>query len=284
VRRIGCRGGGIDSRRLRGAHRTRNQLHHRAHNNHYDNYHCTAKRRRGARIAAAPAGPQPTTMQQLCDAQAWPRPVPAVAGLIRNEVSIGALGCWDNLAVIAPDGHDVENDTANKAQTYRITDVSPAPGTPIGPHDTVTVDVKPLETPSPALHPCDWVTPAEAAGILGSPTPTAVSASDTVGSVTPFCGYNTGDNLVTSQLYLPGSFPVDAAAQFNMGTAADEQSTDIAGLPGPAHCTTAQHDKGLLRTVNVLPSGNRLYSVDGINLTCDTLKQFAQIAILRLGM
>jgi hypothetical protein len=64
-----------------------------------------------------PVGPQPTTMRQLCDEQAWPRPVPAAAGLILNDASTGALGCWDNLAAIAPDGHDVENDRANDAQT-----------------------------------------------------------------------------------------------------------------------------------------------------------------------
>jgi hypothetical protein len=69
-----------------------------------------------------------------------------------------------------------------------------------------------------------------------------------------------------------------------MGTVADEPSTDIAGLPGPAHCTTARRDKGPLRTLNVLLGGNRLYSVDGINLMCDTVKQFALAAIPRLGM
>jgi hypothetical protein len=239
-----------------------------------------------SQTAPQPAGPEPTSMQQLCDMQAWPRPVPVVSGIILDDASTGALGCWDNVKAIAPDGHDVENDTASSHGIYRITDVSPAPGTLIGRNDAVTVHVVPVDitTTTPALHPCDWVTDVDAARIIGGQSPTLDPTGDEAGSVAPFCTYNFGDNGLTSQLNLPGSFAVDAAADFNTaGRGADEQSTDVAGLPGAARCITAQRDKGPLRTLNVLLSGNRLYSADGMNLSCDTLKQFAQVAISNIG-
>ena len=73
---------------------------------------------------SATAAPGPTTVQQVCDAQTWPRPVPQVKGEIFDDAATGALAYWDNLTAIAPDGHDVANGPANHG-SYRITSVSP---------------------------------------------------------------------------------------------------------------------------------------------------------------
>jgi len=59
--------------------------------------------------------------------------------------------------------------------------------------------------------------------------------------------------------------------------------SDVAGLPGPARCTSAQRDKGRLHTLVVLLGGERIYMADAVNVSCDTLKQFAQTAIPRIG-
>jgi hypothetical protein len=213
--------------------------------------------------------------------------VPSVAGIILGDADIGALGCWDNIKAIAPDGHDAESDPEDVVQgrTYRITDVSPAPGTLIGRNETVTVHVAPVDlfAVAPALHPCDWITTDEAAEFLGASSVTTDPAGDEAGSVAPFCVYDSGGESVTSQLYLPGSFPVDAASEFGARAAAAEQSVDFDGLPGPARCTTAQRDKGPLHTLLVLLGDNRLYSADALNVSCDTLRQFAQAAVARIG-
>lgn len=233
-----------------------------------------------------PNGVQPTSIQQLCDMQAWPRAVPSVAGLILGDADVGALGCWDNIRAIAPDGHDAESDPEDMTQgrTYRITDVSPAPGTLIGRADTVTLKVVPVDllAVAPALHPCDWITTDEAAKFLGASV-TTEPVGDEAGSVEPFCEYLSGGGEgVTSQLFLPGSFPVDAASEFSVRTVAVEQSVDVDGLPGPARCTTVQREKGPLHTLLVLLSDNRLYSVDTLNVSCDALLQFAHTAVARI--
>jgi len=139
--------------------------------------------------------------------QSWPRPVPQVKGAIFDRAATGALACWDNLKAIAPDGHDVANGPAGDG-TYRITSVSPAPGTPVGHSDVVTLHVVPVDvTGSPALHPCDWITPAEAEKSLGDSSASTVPADDQSGATSPFCTYNTGSHFFTSQLYLPGRRP-----------------------------------------------------------------------------
>jgi hypothetical protein len=238
-----------------------------------------------SRSVTTPLSPPPTSIQALCDAQTWPRPVPPVVGAILDDAASGSLACWDKLKAIAPDGHDAENNSTKDDldATYRITAVSPPPGTPIGRSDWVTVHVVPVDlyaTP-PALHPCDWVTTKEAANLLGD-TAATFPVGDESGSSEPFCNYSAGSYMVTSQLYLPGSFPVDAATTFSM-RAAEGQGSDVDGLPGPARCTTAQRDAGPLRTLYVLLDGNRVYMADALNLSCDTLKQFAQAAIPRIG-
>jgi hypothetical protein len=212
-----------------------------------------------------------------------------------GDVESGALACWDNLKAIAPDGHDVETSTADvtEGKTYRIVDVSPAPGTLIGRNDPVTVHVVPFslfDAPK-TQHPCNWVTNDEAAVLLGGSSVTADPTGDETGSVGPFCMYSSGPSSVTSQLYLPGSFPADAASEFLFRSAVVQssdgsgvtRSTDVDGLPGPARCTTAQREKGPLHTLLVLLGDDRLYVADALTVDCDALKQFAQTAIARIG-
>jgi hypothetical protein len=236
--------------------------------------------------AATTQKPQPTSVQQVCDAQSWPRPVPAVVGLILDDVDVGSLGCWDNIREIAPDGHDAYNNSTRDdvRTTYRITDISPSPGTPIGRNDWVTLHVVPVNllTAPAAFHPCDWVTAAEAARFLGDPSATTNPTDDESGATSPFCTYSTGSHFVTSQLHLPASFPVDARTAFNMW-GADGEGSDVEGLPGPARCTSVQRDTGPLRTLLVLLSGDRTYAADALNVSCDTLRQFAEAAIPRIG-
>jgi hypothetical protein len=240
------------------------------------------------------SGPQPTTIDQLCTMQPWPHPIPTVAGLYLDDVIAGSLGCWDNIKAIAPDGHDVEtsSDDVIEGKTYRIVDVSPRPGTVIGRSDFVNLHVVPFDLfdAPKTQHPCDWVTDDEAAALLGGASATADPSGDETGSVEPFCVYSSGPNSVTSQLYLPESFPVDAQSEFLFRSAVQRtdgagpaHSTDVEGLPERARCTTAQRDAGPLHTLLVLLGGNRLYVAEALNVSCDTLRQFAEAAIARIG-
>jgi hypothetical protein len=231
---------------------------------------------------SATAAPGPTTVQQVCDAQAWPRPVPQVVGVILNDADSGALACWDNVKAIAPDGHDLEN--GPESGTYRITGVSPAPGTPIGRSDVVTLQVVPVDvTASPAFHPCGWVTADQAAKFLGVSSTSAVPAGDESGSAEPFCSYRSDSHFVTSQLSLPASFAVDAQTELNM-LVAGGRGNEVAGLPGRAYCSTTQSGGKTSTTLQVLLGGNRLYQALGWDgESCDTLKQFAQTAIPRIS-
>jgi hypothetical protein len=100
-----------------------------------------------AQLAAA--GPAPTTVDQLCAAQQWPRSMPDVVGKNLDQVTgQGALACWDNVRGVAPDGHDPVGN-ATDAAGYLITAVSPPPGTPAGRHDAVTVQLTGVDRQAP---------------------------------------------------------------------------------------------------------------------------------------
>jgi hypothetical protein len=197
----------------------------------------------------------------------------------------GALLCWDDVRAIAPDGHDPLNNPndGDKGVEYRITDISPAPGTPVGRKDVITAHVvpEPLPAAHPAFFPCNWVTADEAARFLGVSSVTVVPAGDEPGAVAPFCGYNSGSNLVTSELQLPPYFAVDAQTDQAMN-AASGHASELSGLPGRAFCSASEHDNKKTAMLQVLLSGNRLYQALG-GESCDTLKQFAQAAIPRIN-
>ncbi|WP_067100008.1 hypothetical protein [Mycobacterium sp. 852002-40037_SCH5390672] len=199
-----------------------------------------------------------------------------------------SLICWDDVRAIAPDGHDPLNhpNDGDKGVVYPITDISPVPGTMVGRKDVITAHVvpEPLPAAQPAFFPCGWVTNDEAAGLLGGLPTTALPTGDEPGSATPFCSYHNDSHLVTSELQLPPDFPVDARTEQDMDAASGHMS-ELSGLPGRATCSESENEQHKKSTrLLVLLSGNRLYQAMGIEgASCDTLKQFAQAAIPRIG-
>jgi hypothetical protein len=222
----------------------------------------------------------PTTSEELCNAQAWPRPLPQVVGLVLGQATSGALICFDNVRALAPGGHDVMNDKGPTGP-WRITAISPAGGTPVGKADQVTLELAPEDpTAPPAFRPCDWVTTTEAANFLGVQSVSAWPVGDEAGSVSQSCDYSSGSDFVTSDLQLPGSYAVDARSEFGMAMAAGS-GIDVSGLPGPAYCGTPKGASGKgSAALTVLLSGDRIYRAFGA--PCDTLKKFAQTAIPRI--
>lgn len=223
----------------------------------------------------------PTTSEQLCNAQAWPRPLPQVVGLVFSQATSGALICFDNVAAMAPDGHNVMSDRGPTGP-WRITATSPASGTPVGRADQVTLQLAPEDpTTPPAFRPCDWVTTTEAADFLGVQAVSASPVGDQAGSVSQSCDYSSESHFVTSGLQLPGSYAVDARSEFGMAVALGNGS-DLSGLPGPAYCGAPKGAMGKdSAALTVLLSDDRIYRAFGA--PCDTLKKFAQKAISRIA-
>jgi hypothetical protein len=238
-----------------------------------------------ASASVAAAIPVPTTVEQLCAAEQWPRPMPDVVGKNLEQVTRqGALACWDNVRGVAPDGHDPV-DNATDAAGYLITAVSPPPGTPIGRHDAVTVQLTGIDRQAPpASRPCDWVTTDEAAGILGGPA-TAEPLVDEPGSVEFSCAYQRSpDSGVESELLMPGAFPVDAASALALATATANNPTTVEGLGVKAACVFNAGTTPPSTALLVVLGGDRLYRAVGkYYMSCDSLKLFAQTAIGRIG-
>jgi hypothetical protein len=132
--------------------------------------------------------------------------------------------------------------------------------------------------------PCDWVTTNQAASFLGGPVSTRPHG-DEAGSVDMSCDYNRSDDSgsgVQTDLRVPGAFPVDAASQFALSTA--ENATIVDGLGVKAACRYEPQTTPPSTTLLVLLNGDRLYRATGwYGVSCDTLKQFAQTAIGRIG-
>lgn len=246
---------------------------------------CSAHR--SAPRTTVPPLPGPTTVQQLCDAQAWPRPLPDVIGRLLYQAKDGALGCWDGVRAVAPDGHDPLHSPAQPAEkTYRIVAISPAVGTPTGRHDTVTVDVAELDPSKPAaFRPCEWVSETEARGMLGGQV-SLEPYGDQAGSVDMACIYNKPGDMgggVEVDLQVPGAFLVDAASQFALDS---RRGTVVEGVGVRAACLDDLTTSPPSTTLVVLLGGDRLLRVIRViqgNGSCDTLKRFAQLAIGRIG-
>lgn len=132
------------------------------------------------------------------------------------------------------------------------------------------------------LAACDWVTTDEAAGILEESV-TAYPLLDDPGSVEISCAYHgsEGDG-VESDLRLPGAFTTDAAAQFALATAGNVATVGDLGVKSV--CVVEPRTTPPSSTVVVLLSGDRLYRATGwYAQSCDTLRQFAEVAIGRIG-
>lgn len=237
-------------------------------------------------LRPASAGPGPTTVEELCNAQTWPRPVPDVVGRpLYQAARDGALLCWDDVRAVAPDGHDPLNNPVSLEKNYRITAVTPAPGALIGRHEPVTVRLVEVDPAvPPAFRPCDWVTTREAADLVGGP----VSASpdgDQAGSIDIGCYYDKVDEPgggVEVDLRLPGAYPVDAEAQFALAKASKYVNT-VGGIGVKAVCVHEPTTTPPSTTLVVLLSGGRLFRITAGYADCDTLKRFAQVALNRIG-
>jgi hypothetical protein len=193
----------------------------------------------------------------------------------------GSLFCFNVTEATAPDGHNVLHDVRSKAPDYRITSVSPSAGTSVSRSAALTIQVAPVDrSQPPAFRPCDWVATDEAAKFLGAQPVSTMSVGDQAGSVDQMCDYTAGNQMVISELQLPGSMPVDASTAFAM-TQARGAGNDVAGLPGRAHCSpSASGTVDSPAMLVVLLSHDRLYRATDDN--CDVLRQFAQAAIARI--
>lgn len=241
----------------------------------------------GGLAAPCAAQPGPATLDQLCGTLGWPRALPDVTGqFLSQTIRSGALGCWTNVRGIAPDGGDPVSSAAGTYRTdFRITAMSPSPGMTAGRADTVTLRLAPVDSAAPVgFQPCDWVSADEAAALLGAPVQTRPQG-DQAGSVDISCSYTSGssDTGMQSDLRLPQSFPVSAAAQFELATSGTN-GAPVAGLGVAAQCVYEPTTTPPSTTVVVLLGGNRLYrATSWYGTSCDQLKQFAQIAIGRIG-
>ena len=228
---------------------------------------------------ASPRSPTagPTTLEQACDAESWPRAVPNVKGQLMDQAFDGSLFCFNFAKAAAPDGHDVLQDIVSRAPNYRVTSVSPPAGTLVRRATPVTVRVVPINSSEPPVfRPCDGVTTDEAARFMGTKSVTASPLGDQAGSVDQICDYSSPAHLVISELLLAGSLPIDPRTTFDT-LIASGRGSDVSGLPARGYCTNRDYVPSLV----VLLSGDRLYRATGEN--CDVLKQSAQVAIPRIG-
>lgn len=250
---------------------------------------CAAAAVTTALCLAAPtaAQPGPASLDRLCSALGWPRPLPDVTGqLLSQTAKVGALGCWTNVRGVAPDGGDPVSSPAGTYRTdFRITAMSPSPGISAGRAELVTLRLAPVDPATPAeFQPCDWVSADEASALLGGPVHTR-ARDDQAGSVDASCSYTIGpsDTGIQADLRLPQSFPVSAAAQFELATSG-KNGTDVDGLGVAAQCVLETTTTPPSTTLVVLLSGNRLYRATGWpGTSCEQLEQFSHIAIGRIG-
>jgi hypothetical protein len=251
-----------------------------------------------ATTASAVAAPPPSNTpgyEDMCDGLTWPRPVPAVTGLIFDgKYEFGQLACLLGARVIDADGNVVyENGrSTGLIGPHRIVEVSPPPGTPIGRHDAVTVKVVHENVGPSGPGPCDWVTTPEASTLLDG-LPVAASAfNDHEGSTDFACGYRSDDGSrgVTAWLSLAGAYIVDAATAFDFQTShGNADVTSIGDLGIAAACVLRNHPSGQRNHLWIVLPGERLLIVSdagdpgvGPGEACDTLTEFARIAIPRL--
>jgi hypothetical protein len=235
----------------------------------------------------------PHASDALCGGLTWSRPIPDVVGLTVDPLSnaVQPLTCLYGVKMVGPDGAVLTGITGGGLA--RIASVSPVPGTLVGPHDPVTVNLVAVDPAStPAYRPCDWVTTAEAGTFLEAAPIGASPRGDEQGSTDIECDYSFNDtpdrspdrHSVSSQLRLSAHHVVDAGTEYAVSTARD--STPADGIGVTAACTpvsTAVADKPVHRLYVLLP-GERLYLATGWGgESCDVLKQFAQAAIPRIG-
>jgi hypothetical protein len=234
--------------------------------------------------------------RQLCERLSWPRPMPAVVGLTLDTLGQGPqpLTCLDGTRLIGSNGQPFVIAVGDSA-IYRVNGVAPQPGTPVGRFDPVTVHVVRVDSHEPAAYqPCSWVSTAEAAPLLGgSPVRTPVPHHVQAGSTDVNCDYDVEDHGgIDSELRTTAAHVVDAATEFDFVTSTAEgspsdTSSSVSGIGIKAACTTVRvmtHPENVRYALYVLLPGERIYIATGTGgVSCDTLIQFANIAIPRIG-
>jgi hypothetical protein len=137
----------------------------------------------------------------------------------------------------------------------------------------------------PAFRPCDWVTTHEASDILDKPV-TATPGGDQSGSVDVKCFYATPGGQpgvgVSSELLLPGAFPVDAETMFAKA-AAEDSAAIVGGFGVNAVCVFEPQTTPPSTTFLVLLNDGRIYRATSAYEYCDTVERFAQTAIDRIA-
>lgn len=94
-----------------------------------------------ATICCAPVA-RATTVDELCNAMHWPMPLPATVGYSLWHLSNDSiLQCFDDIKAVAPDGHDAMNDSASDANTWKITSMTPPPGTMVPRNQQINLTV-----------------------------------------------------------------------------------------------------------------------------------------------
>ncbi|OBK74674.1 hypothetical protein [Mycobacterium sp. 1274761.0] len=243
-------------------------------------------------VAVAPtAHAEPTALERLCAAQAWPRPVPDVVGLMFEPYSKripagssgGALACWDDIRAITESGRDATRAAAGGWDT--IASVAPPPGTLVDRDQPITVRLAPMDYDAPkSFAACEWVSTTEVSDIFGFTGPIERDEYVSTGSVEPSCTYRSpGRTAVLSRLLVSGAFAVDAEADYSLIPYGN--ATAITGLGRAARCITGlQGAQGSrYNEVDVLLDGNRLFEAQGLGAQpCDQLTTFAKTAIDRL--
>jgi hypothetical protein len=233
--------------------------------------------------------------EQLCSGLSWPRPLPAVVGSIFDEeYEFGQFACLLGVRAVAPDGRVLYEQGRHVwgVGPERIVSVSPPPDTPVGRTDPVTVNVvfEDSKTAAPSgYRPCDWVSTAEAENFLGKAPMHTETTGDVTGSTKVACHYSSQDDSVGvgSWLSLVGAHVIDAETEFEFKMAHGNASvSSVNGLGIKAACASVNHPAGAKNALWAVLSGERIYIAndDGTGgESCDTLKQFAQAAIRRIG-
>jgi hypothetical protein len=243
-------------------------------------------------VAVSPtAHAEPTTLDGLCAAQSWPRPVPDVVGLrydpIAEEIPAGAnggaLACWTDVHAVTPDGRDAR--VAATVGWDTIASVWPPAGTLVDRDETLTLHLTPMQWDAPTdFRPCDWVPAADVAAMFDFTGPVETDGYVPPGSVEPGCTYrDPGRTAVRLTLFTAGAFPVDAASSYALHP--NGSGTPVTGLGQAARCVTGLHGAqgSPYNEVVVLLADNRLLQTQGLGAQpCEQLQRFAQAAIAGL--
>ncbi|MEU9245855.1 hypothetical protein [Streptomyces sp. NPDC048385] len=73
-----------------------------------------------------------------CRAEHWPQPMPDVRG--KHFDPLGKdLQCFDSIKALAPDGHDVMNDSADQTQSWTVASSKPATGVKVSMATPITL-------------------------------------------------------------------------------------------------------------------------------------------------